>query len=89
MADVLAKPTQKQIEEGLALLAKKMERDDKIKKGLIKGHKSYAEMTPAEKAEHQKYSKRNNAKKAIILRKAAAAGITVTDAEIDAALKGK
>ena len=82
----LQKPTDAQIQEGLRLLNKKLERDAKIEAGLIKGHKSYADMTTEEKAKHQEYSKRNNAKKAILIRKATEAGITVSEAEIDAAI---
>jgi hypothetical protein len=88
-AAVAAKPTQEEVSEGLRLLAKKRERDAKIKAGLIKGHtaKSYKDMTPEEKAKRQAYSKRKQIKDALIAKKALAAGIKVTEAEIDAAMK--
>lgn len=85
----LEKPTKEQVEEGLKLLAKKMERDDKIKKGLIKGttYKKSAELTPDQLKKRQATSARLTAKSRIMIQKAKKAGITVSDAEIDAALK--
>jgi hypothetical protein len=87
----LMKPTKEQIEEGLKLLAKKMERDDKIKKGLIKGtsYKKSSELTPEELKKRQAMTRRLTAKNQILVAKAKKAGITVTEAEIDAAMKEK
>jgi len=77
------KATQKQIDEGLALLQKKQVRDAKIASGEIKGNKSYADMTPEEKTKRQDYNKRRRVRLQLISNKALEAGITVTDAEVD------
>lgn len=94
MADgekVLAKPTKEQIEEGLKLLAKKYERDEKIAKGIIKGttYKKSSELTPEQLKKRQALTQRLTAKQAILVAKAKAAGITVSDAEVDKYLKEK
>jgi hypothetical protein len=91
MADVLAKPTKEQIEEGLKLLQKKMIRDDKIKKGLIKGttYKKSSELTPEQLKKRRELTARMTARNSILIAKARKAGITVTDAEVEAELKKK
>lgn len=84
------KPTKEQIEEGLRLLAKKMERDEKVAKGELKpSYKKVSEMTPEEKKKYQETNARYTAKNTLLLRKAVAAGITVSEAEIDQHLKKK
>ena len=84
--DVLgAKPTKEQIEEGLALLRKKLERDAKVASGELKpSYKKVSEMTPEEKAKHKAMHDRYNAAKRIALNRAKAAKLWPTDAEIDA-----
>lgn len=80
-----------QIKEALALLAKKKEREAKIKAGILKGDKKWSEMTEEEKEKARKYSRRREAERAILIEKAKAAGITVTDEEVELRLmeKGK
>jgi hypothetical protein len=87
MADVAkGKATQAEIEEGLKLLAKKRERDEKIKKGEIKGYgyKKMSELTPDQQAKVRMRTKRMTLKTQLILKKAKAAGISVSEKEIDA-----
>lgn len=89
MADLM-KPTKEQIEEGLKLLAKKIERDEKVKRGELKpSYKKVSEMSPDEKKKYQEMNKRYTIKNQLTLEKARKAGITVTEAEIDARMKGK
>ena len=82
------KATQQEIEEGLKLLAKKRERDEKIARGELKGsyYKKMSEMTPEQQAKARARAKRQTAKGLILQQKAKAAGITVSEAEIDAYL---
>ena len=84
--DVLgAKPTKEQIEEGLALLRKKLERDAKVASGELKpSWKKVSEMTPDEKAKYQAANKRYSVAQKIALRRAKANGLWPTDAEVDA-----
>jgi len=88
-----ANATKEQIALGLALLNKKVVRDEKISKGLIKGdsYKPMSELSPEEqtarRAKEKVYTQRATARLAILKEKAAAAGISVTEAEIDARLK--
>jgi hypothetical protein len=79
------KATQKQLEEAFELLAKKNEREDKIKRGVIKGHagKAYSEMTADEKKQRQAYSKKRMIRQSLLVAKAKAAGITVSEKEVD------
>jgi polyphosphate kinase 2 (PPK2 family) len=90
-ADVKGKPTQAEIEEGLKLLSKKREREDKIKRGEIKGatYKKRSEMSETELAKADAAAKRRNARIKLLLEKAAKAGIEVTDKEINAFLAPK
>lgn len=82
------KATQEEIAEGLRLLAKKRERDEKIKRGEIKGYayKKMSEMTPEQQEKARQRTRRLTTKTAILLRKAKAAGISVSEREIDAEL---
>ena len=80
----LDKPTKEQIEEGLKLLAKKYERDAKVASGELKpSYKKVSEMNDKEKAAYQAANKRYTVRTQLMLEKARAAGITVTEAEID------
>lgn len=85
------KATKEEIAAGLELLKKKQIADAKhkakVEAGLIKPAKKYSEMTPEEKAKVQERDRRYLAKQRIMLRKAKEAGITVTDAEVDAEMK--
>jgi hypothetical protein len=75
--------TKEQIEAALLLLEKAETRKEKIKSGEIKGGKKWSELTDAEKDKFRAASKRRSAKIAVIIQKATAAGITVSDKEID------
>lgn len=88
MADIM-KPTKEQIEEGLRLLAKKVERDEKIKRGEIKGatYKKSSELTPEQLEKRRKLTQRLTVKSQLLVKKAKAAGIVVSEAEVDAAIK--
>jgi len=83
------KATPQQIQEALALLNKKIDRQEKIKTGEIKGGKKWSELSEAEKNKFRASNARRNAKQKLIIAKAEKAGIKVTDAEIDAFLKEK
>lgn len=78
-----------ELAEAMALLTKKRERDAKIESGELKGsyYKKVSEMTPAEQAVARARAKRQTAKQQILVQKAKASGITVTDAEVDAYIK--
>ena len=67
-----------------------MERDEKVKKGELKpSYKKVSEMTEKEKAAYKLSNARASIKVELLMEKAKKAGITVTEAEIDAALKNK
>jgi hypothetical protein len=84
----LDKPTKEQIEEGLKLLAKKYERDEKVKKGLIKGsYKKSKDLSPKELEARKLQYKKYSAKQAALRKKVADMKITVSQAEIDAQMK--
>lgn len=83
------KVTQEQLNEALALLNKKIDRQEKIKSGEIKGGKKWSELTQAEKDKFKASNARRSAKQKLILAKAEKAGIKVTEAEVDAFLKTK
>ena len=87
----VSNPSPDQIKEALALLAKKKEREAKVKAGILKGDKKWSEMTEEEKEKARQYSRRREAERAILIEKAKAAGITVTDEEVELRLmeKGK
>lgn len=73
-------------EEAMKLLAKKKDRLDRIKKGELKGAGgvSWAEMSPEQKEKAKKYAHRRNVRQALLLAKATAAGVVVSDKEVDA-----
>ena len=81
--------TAEQIAEALALLNKKIDRQEKIKSGEIKGGKKWSELTQVEKDKFKAANARRNAKQKLILAKAEKAGIKVSEAEVDAFLKAK
>ena len=81
--------TPQQIQEALALLNKKIDRQEKIKSGEIKGGKKWSELTEAEKNKFRASSARRNATIKLLLAKAEKAGIKVSEAEVDAYLKTK
>jgi len=83
------KATKEQIEQALALLNKQEERKEKIKRGEIKGSKKWSEMTPEEKSKAKLYEAKRTAKIKILCEKATAAGITVSEKEIDQYLAKK
>ena len=81
------KATPEEIEAGLALLAKKREHEDKVKKGLIKGPKSYKDLSPDAKKKLREGELRRRTRNKLLEKAAAKAGIVITTAMIDAELK--
>jgi len=76
--------SKEEMDRAFALLAKEKERKDKIAKGEIKGGAKWSEMTPEQKAKSKKYNYRRMIRQALLLVKATAAGVTVSDKEVDA-----
>jgi len=77
-----------QIAKGLELLGKQETRKARIAAGEIKGsYGSWAEMPPERKKKALEYSKKLRVRQQLILRKAAAQGISVSDKEVEAAMK--
>ena len=79
------KATKAQIAAGIALLAKAETRTKRVKAGELKSY-SYADLSEEDKVEARKKNKFMRTKKSMILQKASDAGITVTDAEVNAAI---
>lgn len=79
------KASEAELKEAMELLAKQRLRKEKIKAGEIKGYagKKVSEMTPEQQATYRARLKRQLARQSLYIKKAKAAGITVTDAEID------
>lgn len=75
-----------EVAEGLALLEKKRVRDDRIARGEIKGttYTSMADLSPEEAAKVRTRGKVMRVKNSILVEKAIAKGITVSEAEIQA-----
>jgi hypothetical protein len=89
MADKINKPTQAEIDEGLALLQKKRDRQERIKSGELKGSVPMSvlkELNPEMYEKRKKQAQRQTVSRQVLVQKAIAAGIKVTDAEIDAYL---
>lgn len=78
------KASKEEMDRAFALLAKEKERKDKISKGEIKGGRSWAEMSPEQKAKSKKYNYKRMIRQTLLLAKATAAGVTVSDKEVDA-----
>ena len=74
----LKKPTKEEIEEGLKLLQKKKEYKGKVQRG---------DYTSEEKQVAKLKEKRRVIKQKLLLAKAAQAGISVSEGEIDSAMK--
>lgn len=83
------KVTKEQMERALELLEKEQVRKDRIAKGEIKGSKKWSELTQAEKDKFKEREARRRAKIAVLIEKATAKGITVSDAEVDKYLASK
>lgn len=86
------KASQKEIEEALALLGKKRTTEARIKAGELKGTTSvpYSILKETNPEAYQKARERDKKfaiRTKLLLAKARAAGITVTEAEVDAAMK--
>jgi hypothetical protein len=75
------------VAEALALLGKKRERNAKIKAGLIKGSKPWADLTEEEKERSRMYNRKRQVKISLLAKKAVDAGYTVSEEEVDAAMK--
>ena len=81
------KASPEEIAAGLALLNKKKEYEHKVKTGEVKGAKKWKDLTEAEKDKARLYGKKILMKQKLLNAKAAKAGITVSEAEIQAELK--
>ena len=83
----LKKSTKEEIEEGLKLLQKKKKYEDKVQRGELKGTKKWSDYTPEEKQVAKLKEKRRVIQRKLLLAKAAQAGISVSEGEIDSAMK--
>lgn len=83
------KASPEEIAEGLALLEKKKTRDKRIASGEIKGttYTRMEDLSPEAAAKVKSRGQKQRAKTSVILTKAAKAGITASDAEVEARLK--
>jgi len=71
------KATAAQIAEGLELLEKANIRKEKIKSGEIKGGMKWSELSDEQKDKRRMYSRKRNARIAVMVQKALAKGITL------------
>lgn len=80
------KATQKDLDEAFALLEKKKVREARVKAGELKGTYGvpWSQMSPEQKAKARKYNARRLVRQSLLIAKAVAAGITVSDKEVDA-----
>jgi 3-mercaptopyruvate sulfurtransferase SseA len=80
--------SQKDLEEAMELLAKKRDRADRVKKGELKGAGStpWAELSEEQKTKFKRYATRRALRQKLLLAKATAQGLAVTDKEVDAEL---
>ena len=85
------KASQKDIEEALSLLEKKNLRKARVEAGELKGAAGvpYSELSPEQKKQRQKYTYRRMIRQSLLIKKAVAQGITVTDKEVDDELAKK
>ena len=83
------KATPEEIAAGLALLNKKKEYEHKVKTGEVKGAKKWKDLTEAEKETARAYGKKIALRQKMLNAKAAKAGITISEAEIQAELKAQ
>lgn len=81
------KASAEQIARGLELLGKAETRKKRIEAGELKGYGRWADMPEEQKDKAREYSKKLRIRQQLILKKAAAAGIAVSDKEVEAALK--
>ena len=81
------KATPEEVAAGLALLNKKKEYEHKVKTGQVKGAKKWKDLSPAEKDKARAYGRKIAMRQKLINAKAARAGISVSEAEIQAELK--
>lgn len=77
------------MKKAMELLQKDKVRKDKIARGEIKGSKKRSEMTAEEIQHEREKNTRRNTRTRLILEKAAKQGISVSEAEIDAAIAQK
>ena len=78
-----------ELDRALMLLAKEKERKAKIARGELKSGRSWSELTEEQKEERRAYNRRRQAKLQLLANKAIAAGITVSDEEVELALMEK
>lgn len=78
------KATADQIAKGLELLQKEEVRKERIAKGELKGGQKWSELSKDQKAARLLSGRKRNAALVLYKQKAIAAGITVSEAEIDA-----
>lgn len=81
------KASKDEIDAALVLLEKKRLHDAKVEAGEIKGYTaSWKDMTPEQKSKAKRYTVRRSVRQSLVIAKAVAAGITVSDKEVDAEL---
>jgi hypothetical protein len=81
--------TDEDIAEALAELASKRAYKKKVEMGLVKGAKKVSEMNEEELKAYRASTQKASARLTLTIQKAKAAGITVSDEEIDEYLAGK
>ena len=81
--------TPEEIAAGLSLLNKKKEYEHKVKTGEVKKPKTWKELSEAEKEKARAQGRKATARQRLLNIKAVKAGITVSEEEIQAELKGK
>lgn len=72
-----------EVQRGLELLAKEKERKHKIETGQIKGDKKWADMSDDEKDKAREQGRRYNARIKLTVEAAKAAGIEITDEDVE------
>ena len=80
--------TPEEIAAGLSLLNKKREYKHKVKTGEVKKPKTWKELSEAEKEKARAQGRKATARQRLLNIKAVKAGITVSEEEIQAELKG-
>lgn len=81
-----SKVSPEEFERAMELLEKDKIRKEKIKRGEIKGGLKWSEMSEEQKDKARLAARKRNAKIKLLCEKATAAGITVSDEEVEAAM---
>ena len=84
------KLSKEEMDEALRLLEAKRIRKARVDAGELKGYGvSYKDMTPEQKEKAKKYARRRLIRQNLLIAKAEAMGVTVSDAEVDAEMAKK